>query len=258
MVDWFIEDQKVKNRGWRKYNLNSVLSSVDMTRSDKFLKIKPIKVKNDELWSIDFIWVNSTTIGSLVSSKDITTETINTTTQELKNQLIYPIILKLDIDRGKFLESKNTTLAKVAYECGIKRVPVVIFNIQQGKPVEPSVDTKTRYAYYWKFTPYTFSNPELIMNSIQKAEWKKHAYLINKRQLFSDPEWQELRTSFLKTWNKTPEENIKRLRHYLGDYKDSLRCLRAKYYLSGDGFIKGRITDNPEINKLIHELESIN
>jgi hypothetical protein len=253
MVVWFIEDQKIKGRGWRKEQLRQTMPVSESILFEKSLKIKPIKIKTDELWSIDFIWVNATIIGSMLSPDEISTATIDSSTKDLKNQLVYPIIVKFDIDKGKVFESKNITLAKVAYEIGIKRVPVAIFNYQKGKIINSSIHTKERYNHYWKFSPYVFDSPEGVMTGMQKVEWRKQAYLINKRQLFANEEWQDLRKSFLKTWNVTPEQNIRRLRAYLGDFKDVLRVLRVKYYLDGDGFKPG-IIEHATIDKLKEEL----
>lgn len=253
MVDWFIEDQKVKNRGWRKEQLKRTLSFTDLNLTERFLKIRPIKIDLKDLWSVDFIWVNATTISGMLTSNDITTESIDMSTKELKNQLVYPIIIKFDITKGKILESKNVALAKVAYESGIRRVPVVVFNYQHKKIISPNLDSKIRYAYYWKFIPYTFDCPEYIMNARQKDEWKKQIYFINNRQLFADIGWQTLRKSFLKTWNVTPEQNVRRLRHYLGDYKDKLKIMRVRNYLNGDGFKPG-IIEHATIDKLKEEL----
>jgi hypothetical protein len=253
MVDWFIEDQKVKDRGWRKEEFKRASHNVELTLAERFLKIKPIRIDLTELWSIDFIWVNSTTIGAMLSAENMTTESVNASVRELKNQLVYPIIINFDIDKGRILETKNSALAKVAYEIGIKRVPMTIFNYQNGKIINANLSQKIRYSHYWKFIPYTFDSPEYIFNARQKQEWKKQLYLINNRQLFSDPEWTELRKSFLKTWNVTPEQNVKRLRAYLGDYKDKLRILRVRNYLNGDGFKPG-IIEHAIIDQLKEEL----
>jgi hypothetical protein len=237
---------------FRSEELRRTLSE-DAAFTERSLKIRPIHIDSTELWGIDLIWVSSTSIGSMLSSDDITTETINIVTQELKNQCIYPIVIKFDIDKGKVIESKNATLARVAYKTGIKRIPLVIFNYQNKKIIQTNVHIKKRYSYYRKFTPYEFDSPEKVMTALQKTEWKSRPYLINNRQLFSDGEWQELRKSFLKTWNKTPDENIKRLRVYLGDFTDKLRILRVRNYLNGDGFKPG-IIEYAIVDKLKEEL----
>ena len=61
--------------------------------------------------------------------------------------------------------------------------------------------------------------------------------------LVNRPDWQELRRSFLGTWKQTPEENVKKLRGWLGDIgstsDDKLKIVMN--YLTGTGFRTGNI-----------------
>lgn len=65
----------------------------------------------------------------------------------------------------------------------------------------------------------------------------------------NDPEWQELRKSFLGTWKHSPVQNIHKLREYLGDFTDYLKLRRVLNYLTGSGFRSGKIKHS-KINEL--------
>jgi len=81
-----------------------------------------------------------------------------------------------------------------------------------------------------------------------KLSWKSDI-----QEVVNDEEWQELRKSFVNTWKKTPEENIKKLRDYLGGMEDPLKLRRVHNYLTGSGFRIGVIS-HPEITKLLEEV----
>ena len=71
------------------------------------------------------------------------------------------------------------------------------------------------------------------------------------KEVVNLPEWQALRKSFLGTWKKTPEENVAKLRSFLGGVSEaSDRKLHIVHnYLTGSGFRSGNIT-HPSIMKL--------
>jgi hypothetical protein len=76
------------------------------------------------------------------------------------------------------------------------------------------------------------------------------------REIVKREDWQELRRSFIGTWNKTPDENVRRLREWLGPVEeasnDELRIVMN--YLTGTGFRTGTITNTPEIRRLRKEI----
>lgn len=69
-------------------------------------------------------------------------------------------------------------------------------------------------------------------------------------------DWQKLRKSFIGTWNKTPQKNIKELRKWLGPVKktekEKLRIVMN--YLTGTGFRTGTIEPHPSIQLLRDEI----
>lgn len=71
------------------------------------------------------------------------------------------------------------------------------------------------------------------------------------REIVKDEKWQELRKSFLGTWNKTPEANCKKLRSFLGPMQSTtVEKLRiVMNYLTGTAFRIGKIK-GPCIQKL--------
>jgi hypothetical protein len=77
------------------------------------------------------------------------------------------------------------------------------------------------------------------------------------REVVALPEWQDLRVSFLNTWKKDPEGNVKKLRQFLGPVADADdRKLRIVYnYLTGSGFRMYTIT-HPEITTLLEEVRA--
>jgi hypothetical protein len=73
------------------------------------------------------------------------------------------------------------------------------------------------------------------------------------RDVVADPEWQALRASFLGTWKRTPAENVRVLRAYVGPMTDSARVRRVLNYLTGSGFRHGAIR-HPDIDALLYEV----
>ena len=75
------------------------------------------------------------------------------------------------------------------------------------------------------------------------------------RELVKDPEWQKLRESLVGTWKTTPEQNIKRIRKYLGSIRktENRKLTIVMNYLTGSGFRIGRIS-HPSITKLRKEV----
>jgi len=93
------------------------------------------------------------------------------------------------------------------------------------------------------------------MNQI--PDWiKKLASEVDKmdiKKVVDDPEWQELRKSFLNTWKQTPAENIKKLRTYLGDFSDPLKLRRVHNYLTGTVF-RSHTIQHRDIDQLLTEV----
>jgi len=73
------------------------------------------------------------------------------------------------------------------------------------------------------------------------------------KEVVDDSGWQTLRKSFIGTWKKTPNENVKKLREYLGDFSNALKLRKVHNYLVGSAFRMG-IIDSPEIRKLRDEV----
>jgi len=75
------------------------------------------------------------------------------------------------------------------------------------------------------------------------------------REVVNREDWQSLRKTFLNTWKKTPVENVKKLREFLGFIKnaenDKLRIVHN--YVTGSGFRIG-IISHPEIDILRNEI----
>ena len=71
------------------------------------------------------------------------------------------------------------------------------------------------------------------------------------KELVDRKDWQDLRKSLVGTWNKTPEENVKKLRKFLGDIEkcENEKLLIVFNYLTGSGFRTGKI-NHPDIDKL--------
>ncbi len=76
-------------------------------------------------------------------------------------------------------------------------------------------------------------------------------------QLVKREDWQKLRSSLVGTWKKTPEENVRKLREWLGDLgKTEYSKLRiVMNYLTGSGFRSGKIK-HEEIQKLRDEISN--
>jgi len=76
------------------------------------------------------------------------------------------------------------------------------------------------------------------------------------RVIVKREDWQALRKTFIGTWNKTPDENVVRLREWLGPVdeatNDELRIMMN--YLTGTGFRTGTITNTPEIRRLRNDV----
>ena len=70
------------------------------------------------------------------------------------------------------------------------------------------------------------------------------------------PEWQKLRKSLVGTWKKTPEENVKKFRKFIGPKpwtnKRKLRIMLN--YLTGSAFRIG-IISSPSITKLLNDVK---
>ncbi len=73
---------------------------------------------------------------------------------------------------------------------------------------------------------------------------------MNIQEIVDNPEWQELRKSFVGTWKLTPAENCKRLEKYLDDFSDYYKLRRVLNYLTGSGFRIG-IIQHDDIDKLL-------
>ena len=76
------------------------------------------------------------------------------------------------------------------------------------------------------------------------------------RILVAEPEWQSLRGSFVGTWKKTPQDNVIRLRDYVGPMTDPLRVRRVLNYLTGSAFRIGMI-NSTEIETLREEIRTV-
>jgi hypothetical protein len=76
------------------------------------------------------------------------------------------------------------------------------------------------------------------------------------KELVSRSDWQELRKSFIGTWKKTPKENVKKLRIFLGDIEstESEKLLIVFNYLTGSVFRIG-IIKHPDIEILKNEIK---
>jgi hypothetical protein len=74
------------------------------------------------------------------------------------------------------------------------------------------------------------------------------------QRIVDDPEWQELRRSFLGTWKSDQEKNCQKLREYLGNFSDYLKLRRVQNYLTGSGFRIG-IISHPEITILLTQVK---
>lgn len=84
---------------------------------------------------------------------------------------------------------------------------------------------------------------------------------IKIKNLVEYPEWQELRKSFLNTWENNCSKNVKKLKKFIFSFKDSLDfAVRVRIvfnYLNGTYFRINyyRIcTEVKELNKLLKEI----
>jgi|TARA_R110000868_G_scaffold380823_1_gene647129 hypothetical protein len=77
----------------------------------------------------------------------------------------------------------------------------------------------------------------------------------NIKIVVAEPEWQDIRASFVGTWKDTEQskKNVLRLRHYLGSMKNPLKVRRALNYLTCSAFRIGIITSK-EISELREEV----
>ena len=77
------------------------------------------------------------------------------------------------------------------------------------------------------------------------------------QQLVKRKDWQDLRKSFLGTWNKTPHNNVKTLRSWLGNIEitdnDKLRI--TLNYLTGSGFRSHTIHPSQHITTLLNTVK---
>jgi len=60
-------------------------------------------------------------------------------------------------------------------------------------------------------------------------------------ELVKDPTWQKLRESFVGTWKKTPDENVRRLKQFLGTNPSIDKLRIVLNYLTCSGFRTGNI-----------------
>ena len=76
-------------------------------------------------------------------------------------------------------------------------------------------------------------------------------------ELVQDPEWQELRAGLVGTWKKTPEENVRKLRKWLGPIEttENVKLTIMMNYLTGSGFRIG-IISHPDVIKLRGEVSA--
>lgn len=80
----------------------------------------------------------------------------------------------------------------------------------------------------------------------------KQASSIDIRKVVDDPEWQELRKSFVGTWKSQMDSNIDRLIQYLRMAPDDvLRWRRVHNYLTGSAFRIGVISHS-RISELLN------
>ncbi len=77
------------------------------------------------------------------------------------------------------------------------------------------------------------------------------------RDLVKDPDWQKLRQSLVGTWKLTPEQNVRKIRKYLGPIRktENRKLTIVMNYLTGSGFRIGRIF-HPSITKLRKEVSN--
>lgn len=75
------------------------------------------------------------------------------------------------------------------------------------------------------------------------------------QEIVDRKDWQEIRESFMGTWGRYKEENIKKLRAWLGNAKsaDVEKLLIVYNYLTGTGFRTGAIR-GPSIDRLRTEV----
>lgn len=69
------------------------------------------------------------------------------------------------------------------------------------------------------------------------------------------PEWQKLRASLVGTWKHTPQENVKRLKKFMGSKPWNKRKIRIMInYLTGSAFRIG-IVQHPDITRLLNDVK---
>jgi len=76
------------------------------------------------------------------------------------------------------------------------------------------------------------------------------------RDVVKDPEWQALRKRFVGTWKSNADQNVIKLRKYVGDMKNPMKVRRVLNYLTGSGFRIG-IIDAPSITELREEIRNV-
>jgi hypothetical protein len=89
------------------------------------------------------------------------------------------------------------------------------------------------------------------MEESEMQSWKGQ----DIRQIVDDPEWQELRLSFIGTWKSKVEENVIKLEKYLGDDPSEMKLVRVYNYLTGTGFRMG-VIGNSETENLKNLVKS--
>lgn len=70
------------------------------------------------------------------------------------------------------------------------------------------------------------------------------------REIVAQKEWQDLRSSLVGTWKRTPDDNVRKLSEYLDSQKwDRYAVVRVLNYLTGTAFRIGAI-NTPRIESL--------
>ena len=98
------------------------------------------------------------------------------------------------------------------------------------------------------------SSAENILSPELVDAWKTRPELITMKQIMADSKWQELRKSMVGKWKESPEQNIKKLRDYLGDMADIVKVYRVYIYLNIIGFKGGKL-NSTGLTKLLKEIK---
>lgn len=81
----------------------------------------------------------------------------------------------------------------------------------------------------------------------------KEVRAANIKVVVASPEWQKIRHDFIGTWNDTPEENVKRMRDYIGNMSDPIKVRQVLNYVTSSGFRIG-IISHTSITKFREEV----